>query len=113
MDNLKIPILLGTNRKLRLSGHVATWLAGQLQQRAGIESQLFDAADFDLPKNDYGQEIKESFPAWRDAIVPADGLRLIPPEYNHGYPGSLKSVRDLLLLEYVHKPVALVGVSAG
>ena len=113
MDNLKIPILLGTNRKLRLSAHVANWLLSQLQQRAGIESELFDVADFDLPKDDYGQEIKESFPTWRDAIVAADGLILVTPEYNHGYPGSLKSVLDLLLLEYVHKPVALVGVSAG
>ncbi len=34
------------------------------------------------------------------------------PEDNHGYPGSLKSVLDLLLKEYIHKAVSLVGVSA-
>jgi NAD(P)H-dependent FMN reductase len=38
---------------------------------------------------------------------------IVTPEYNHGYPGSLKAVLDLLLREYVHKPVAFVGVSAG
>ena len=38
---------------------------------------------------------------------------IVTPEYNHGYPGSLKSVLDLLLREYVHKAVAFVGVSAG
>ncbi|HKV35677.1 MAG TPA: NADPH-dependent FMN reductase, partial [Pyrinomonadaceae bacterium] len=38
---------------------------------------------------------------------------IVTPEYNHGYPGPLKSVLDLLLREYIHKPVAFVGVSAG
>src|SRR5260370_8337845 len=53
------------------------------------------------------------FPDWRDAIVNADGLVIVSPEYNHGYPGPLKAVLDLLLKEYIHKAVAFVGVSAG
>ncbi len=58
-------------------------------------------------------EIKDDFPEWRDAIIKADGLVVVTPEYNHGYPGSLKSVIDLLLPEYIHKAVTFVGVSAG
>ena len=38
---------------------------------------------------------------------------IIAPEYNHGYPGRLKSVLDMLLEEYIHKAVGLVGVSRG
>jgi NAD(P)H-dependent FMN reductase len=38
---------------------------------------------------------------------------VVSPEYNHGYPGVLKSILDLLLKEYIHKSVAFVGVSAG
>jgi len=110
---VNIPILLGTNRKLRKSTHAARWLLGEIQQRTDIESTLFDAADFHLPHDDYGQEIKEQFPQWRDAIIKADGLIIVTPEYNHGYPGSLKAILDLLLREYVHKAVAFVGVSAG
>lgn len=53
------------------------------------------------------------FPEWREAIIGADGLVIVTPEYNHGYPGVLKSVLDTLLKEYIHKAVALVGVSAG
>lgn len=113
MDKLKIPVLLGTNRKLRNSVFVARWLLEQMQQRPEIDGKLFDVADFALPHDDYGQGIKESFPEWRDAIVNADGLILVTPEYNHGYPGSMKSVLDLLLPEYIHKAVAFVGVSAG
>lgn len=113
MDKLNLPILLGTNRQLRKSVFVAKWLMGEIEKRTDISARLFDVADFALPHNDYGQEIKAQFPEWRDAVVQADGLIIVSPEYNHGYPGSLKAVLDLLLREYVHKSVAFVGVSAG
>ena len=113
MSELNIPILLGTNRKLRKSEFVARWLLGEMQKRPEIETRLFDVAEFALPHDDYGQEIKDQFPEWRDAIVRADGLVIVAPEYNHGYPGALKAVLDLLLKEYIHKTVAFVGVSAG
>ena len=113
MEQLNIPVLLGTNRKERNSVHVAKWLVGEMEKRPEIRTRLFDVADFDLPHDDYGQGLKDRFPEWRDAIVQADGLVIVTPEYNHGYPGSLKAVLDLLLREYIHKSVALVGVSAG
>lgn len=113
MDKLVLPVLLGTNRKQRSSVHPANWLLGEMQKRADIETRLFDAADFALPHDNYGQELKDLFPEWRDTIIKADGLVIVTPEYNHGYPGSLKAVLDLLLKEYIHKAVAFVGVSAG
>ena len=113
MSELFLPMLLGTNRKVRKSVFAAHWLLGEMQKRPEIETQLFDVADFALPHDDYGQEIKEQFPEWRDAIIRADGLVIVTPEYNHGYPGTLKAVLDLLLREYIHKAVAFVGVSAG
>ena len=113
MAKLFLPVLLGTNRKKRNSVHPAKWLTGEMEKRPDIETRLFDVGEFALPPDDYGQEIKDQFPEWRDAIVRADGLVIVTPEYNHGYPGPLKAVLDLLLREYVHKAVAFVGVSAG
>ncbi|HLA95850.1 MAG TPA: NAD(P)H-dependent oxidoreductase, partial [Pyrinomonadaceae bacterium] len=92
--------------------NVAKWVFSKMQERDEIEAQFFDVRDFDLPRDHYGQEIKDSFPEWRDAIIKADGLVIVTPEYNHGYPGVLKSVLDLLLKEYIHKAVGFVGVSA-
>lgn len=112
MSELFLPLLLGTNRKYRKSGLAARWLFGEMQKRREIETRFFDAAEFALPHGDYGQEIKDQFPEWRDAIIRADGLVIVTPEYNHGYPGTLKAVLDLLLREYIHKAVAFVGVSA-
>lgn len=113
MSELFLPILLGTNRKLRQSVFPARWLLGEMKKRPEIETHLFDVGEFAVPYDDYGQEIKHHFPEWREAIVRADGLVIVSPEYNHGYPGPLKAVLDLLLQEYIHKAVAFVGVSAG
>src|SRR5580765_8393265 len=112
-DKLFIPLLLGTPRKNRESQNVAEWVYSQMKERSEIDAQYFDVCDFKLPQDHYGQEIKHLFPEWRDAIIRADGLVIVTPEYNHGYPGSLKAVLDLLLKEYIHKAVAFVGVSAG
>lgn len=113
MEKLFIPVIVGTNRQGRQSIHVANWLVSAIEQREELETALFDVKDFALPQDDYGTALTDQFPHWRDAIIRADGLIIIAPEYNHGYPGSLKSVLDLLLKEYIHKTVALVGVSAG
>jgi NAD(P)H-dependent FMN reductase len=115
VDNAKlfIPLVLGTPRKNRESEDVARWVFKKIEERDDAESQFFDVCDFEFPRAEYGQEIKDLFPDWRDAIIKADGLVIVTPEYNHGYPGTLKSVLDLLLREYIHKAVAFVGVSAG
>ena len=110
-EKLFIPVLLGTPRKHRESGHVADWVLSRMELRDEIETRLFDVRDFHLPYDDYGQEIKDRFPEWRDAIIRADGLVIVTPEYNHGPPGTLKAVLDLLLREYVHKAVGFVAVS--
>lgn len=108
-----LPILLGTPRKDRKSENVAKWVSEKMNARDDIETKLFDVRDFDLPRDHYGTEIQDQFPEWRDAIIKADGLVIVTPEYNHSYPGTMKSVIDILLPEYIHKAVAFVGVSAG
>lgn len=113
MSELSIPLLLGTNRRERASEHAAKWVFSKMQEREDIDPEYFDVRDFHLPADHYGMEIGGDFPAWRDAVVRADGLVIVTPEYNHGYPGVLKSVLDLLLKEYIHKAVAFVSVSAG
>lgn len=112
-DRVFLPLLLGTNRKERASEAVARWVFEKMREREDVEAVFFDVRDFDLPRDHYGTEIGAMFPEWRDAIIEADGLVIVTPEYNHGYPGILKSVLDLLLREYIHKAVAFVGVSAG
>ena len=90
-ERLFLPMILGTPRKNRESEHVAKWVFSKIRERAEIETQFFDVRDFDLPRDDYGTTVGPQFPEWRDAVFRADGLVIVTPEYNHGYPGALKA----------------------
>ena len=70
-------------------------------------------SDLPLYNQDDDENQAESIKRLKAEIAGAQGLLFVTPEYNHGYPGSLKSMLDLLLKEYIHKAVAFVGVSAG
>ncbi len=50
-----------------------------MSARPDIETELFDVADFALPQDDYGLDIKHQFPKWRDTIIRADGLSSLRP----------------------------------
>jgi NAD(P)H-dependent FMN reductase len=108
---LYIPVILGTARMGRMSLHAAQFVTGELGKCAGVETDLIDIADLPLPTNDAGEAIKHA--GFSDKMNKADALVVVSPEYNHGYSGLLKHVLDSCLKEYIHKPVGIVGVSAG
>jgi len=83
----------------------------ELSKKPGIETKLIDIATLSLPTGDAGEAIKD--PAYAASMDRADGLLIVSPEYNHGYSGLLKHVLDSCLKEYIHKAVAIAGVSAG
>jgi NAD(P)H-dependent FMN reductase len=108
---LFIPVILGTSRKGRASENVAKFVYGEVLKRPEVETELIDIRNLDFAIDDAGEAIKlTSFSA---AVERADGLVLVVPEYNHGYPGLLKHVLDSNLKEYIHKAVGICGVSAG
>src|SRR5882724_9155743 len=106
-----IPVILGTVRKGRASENVAKFVFGEVQKREDIETELIDIRDLSFPVDDAGEQIKDA--KFSAVCERADGLILIVPEYNHGYPGMLKHVLDSNLREYIHKAVGVCGVSAG
>jgi NAD(P)H-dependent FMN reductase len=108
---LFIPVILGTTRKGRASQQVARFVHTELAKRPAIETSLIDIRDINLPTDDAGEAIKDS--AFSATVGRADGLVIVTPEYNHGYPGMLKHLLDTNLKEYIHKAVGVCGVSAG
>ena len=108
---LFIPVILGTARQGRMSEHVARFVFGELGRREGVESELIDIRELNLPAGDEGSGIKDA--KFSEACMRADAFVLVVPEYNHGYPGMLKHVLDTNLSEYIHKAVGICGVSAG
>ena len=111
MKRLFIPVILGTTRKGRASENVAKFVFGEIQKREDVETDLIDIRNLGFPVDDAGEAIKE--PKFSEAMNRADGVVLVVPEYNHGYPGMLKHVLDTNLKEYIHKAVGVCGVSAG
>jgi NAD(P)H-dependent FMN reductase len=109
--SLFIPVILGTARKGRMSHAASRLLWQEVAKRPNLETELIDITALPLPIDDAGEAIKDS--GFADKMDRADGLVIVSPEYNHGYPGLLKHVLDSCLKEYIHKAVGLVGVSAG
>src|ERR1051325_12171831 len=108
---LFIPVVLGTVRKGRASENVAKFVFEQVKQREGVDTELIDIGELKFPGDDAGEQIKDQ--AFSATCERTDGLVLVVPEYNHGYPGILKHILDSNLKEYIHKAVGICGVSAG
>jgi NAD(P)H-dependent FMN reductase len=108
---LFIPIILGTARRGRQSENVARFVFEQTKKRADIETELIDVCELPMKLDDAGEQMKD--PKFSATIQRCDGLIIVTPEYNHGYPGLLKHALDMNLEEYIHKAVGICGVSAG
>ena len=108
---LFIPVILGTARQGRQSEHAARFVFEQTKKRAGVETELIDVRTLPMRLDDAGEQMKD--PVFSATVERCDGLILVTPEYNHGYPGLLKHALDMNLKEYIHKAVGICGVSAG
>ena len=106
-----LPVILGTPRQGRASEFVARFVVEQIRMIKDADSELIDVRDFPLPANDAGTNLQN--PKFADIVNRSDGLVIVAPEYNHGYPGALKSLLDTNWKEYIHKAVGICGVSAG
>src|SRR4029434_808210 len=108
---LFIPVILGTARQGRKRERAARFLFEKAKKRAGIETEFIDVRKLPMRFDDAGEEMKDA--AFSATIERCDGIIIVVPEYNHGYPGLLKHALDMNLKEYIHKAVGICGVSAG
>ncbi len=111
MTKLFIPVLAGTTRAQRKSIFAAQLVFEVSKQYEEIESVLVDPLEFSFPGDGNDPESKD--PRYTEITARADGFFIVTPEYNHHIPGSLKRMLDSELENYIHKPVAFGGVSAG
>jgi len=106
-----IPIILGTAREGRESEKVARFML-EKALAFGLDSEIIDVRDYRLPATDNTKTSAEAI-RLKEVVLKADGLVIVSPEYNHGYPGELKMMLDMLYEEYFGKPVGICGVSSG
>jgi NAD(P)H-dependent FMN reductase len=111
-----IPVVLGSIRRNRESIKVAQFALQCLERRDSVVTELLDLKELNLPmmeerlrsRNDADPRITR----FSTKVGQADGILIVTPEYNSGYPGVLKNALDYLKPEYKHKPFGIVTVSA-
>lgn len=111
-----IAVISGTNRPGAKTLDVARIVDNMLDE-VGASAQLLDLAllPLDLFRPEAYIEKPVAFNPFQQAILDADGIVIVVPEYNGSYPGVVKYFIDMLRFpeSLVDKPAALVGLSSG
>jgi len=111
-----ITLIVGTNRPGSNSRKVAVHLE-EFYAELKVPLRLLDLAQLPpeifLPAS-YAEKPK-SFHPFTEAVLQADGLHVVTPEYNGGMPGILKYFIDMLKFpeSFERRPVCFTGVAAG
>lgn len=113
----KIAIISSSIRRGRKSHRVALWFRQYLVGNNLAEAEILDLAEYNFPLFEERLKLQEDpLPQaveFAGRISSADGVIIVTPEYNGGYPASLKNAVDLLTDEWRRKPVAISTVSDG
>jgi NAD(P)H-dependent FMN reductase len=111
-----IAIISGTNRPESNTRKVAARVEA-VYQELGVKTGLLDLAE--MPPEIFSPASYAAKPAdfakFTEAILAADGLVVVVPEYNGGFPGVLKYFIDMLPFpeSFERRPVCFIGLSAG
>jgi NAD(P)H-dependent FMN reductase len=112
-----IAIISSSVRINRVSHRVALFFKNYLTEHKLATPQLLDLKDYNFPVFDerLSHQTNPSASAldFAEKIKKSDGVIIVTPEYNGGYPASLKNVVDLLYNEWRRKPIAISTVSDG
>jgi len=112
-----IAILSASVRAGRHSHRVAMYFKKFVEENKLATVEILDLNEYQFPI--FNERLKfQPNPSslvleFASKIKSADGVILVTPEYNGGYPAALKNVVDLLYDEWFKKPIAITTVSDG
>jgi NAD(P)H-dependent FMN reductase len=117
---LTIKVILGSVREGRLGEKPAQWILEKAKSRENLSVELVDLKDYPLPlfaESQHPAAVSGNYPneiakKWAAKMGEADGFIFVTPEYNHGYPSSLKNAIDYIYGEWINKPAAFVSYGA-
>ncbi len=114
---MKIAIISGSIRTGRASHRVSLYFENYITEQKIGDVKMLDLHEYQFPifeerlKN--LTDVSKGAIEFSEEITKADAVLIVTPEYNGGYPASLKNVVDLLTSEWKRKPIAIATVSAG
>ncbi len=112
-----IVIISSSVRTERKSNRVALYFKQYLETNKTSTVEILDLEKYNFPL--FNERLRfQKNPSvevldFANKIKSADGILIVTPEYNGGYPASLKNVIDLLNEEWYRKPLAISTVSGG
>lgn len=114
---MNVKIISASVRDGRESHRVALYFDRYIREHNLGTVELIDLKQYNFPlfseRLQYQENPHAGAREFSEKIKAADGVLIVTPEYNGGYPASLKNVIDLLYLEWKRKPVAITTVSGG
>ncbi len=120
MINLKI--IIASTRPGRKGPILADWILEKARVHSEFNIEVLDLASINLPFFDephhprLQQYTHQHTKDWSTRISGADAFILVTPEYNYGFPATIKNAIDFLYHEWRYKPLGFVsygGISGG
>lgn len=112
-----IAIISASVRTGRNSHRVALYFKKFIEENNLGTSEILDLNSYNFPvfneRLKYQPSPSQEVLDFANKIKSADGVIITTPEYNGGYPASLKNVVDLLYDEWRRKPIAISTASDG
>ncbi|HEX5565624.1 MAG TPA: NAD(P)H-dependent oxidoreductase [Streptomyces sp.] len=97
-DQYRLAVIIGSVREGRFATTVGDWFVRQAGRRDDVKLDAIDLAAPDAGGTGFGERI--------DA---ADAVVIVVPEYNHSFPGALKTAIDSLKPQWQAKPIGFVS----
>jgi NAD(P)H-dependent FMN reductase len=105
-------VIMGSVRAGRRCENIAAWVAARCPST--LAASTVDLRAWHLPMDDEpaipatGQYANAHTRAWSEKVSAAQGIVIVTPQYNWGYPAALKNALDHLFDEWKAKPLMLV-----
>ncbi len=115
----KVMEIVASTRPERVGRTIAQWFHNRTTRQVEARFEITDLVEWNLPFLDEPLPPKMNLYQhdhtlrWSQKVSEADGFVIITPEYNRGYPASLKNALDYLYREWAGKPVAFVSYGIG
>lgn len=117
-----LTVIIGSTRPGRAGQPIAEWFIDRARSHGGFDVEAADLAEIQLPMMDepnhprLRQYTHQHTKDWSARIDRADAIVFVTPEYNYGYPATIKNAIDYLSQEWKDKAAGFVsygGVAAG
>ena len=108
---LRLEVIVASVRPQRFAPVVADWFLRQVERRAEHPGAAFDVGVLDLLDIDLPTDLTETdtTASFRERVERADAFVVVTSEYNHGYPGSVKTAFDSVKEQWRTKPIGFVS----